>query len=123
MTSSCIYHGVVRHRRFTPASNEFSYRIAMVYLDLEEMEKCLNSVPLFGVDRRAIAAFHRSDHPGPPDVPLVEHIRREIQSKTGTRPEGPIRILTNLRYFGYCFNPVSFYYCFDREGKNLETIV
>ena len=39
------------------------------------------------------------------------------------RPAGPIRLLTHLRYFGYCMNPVSFYYCFDAAGTALETIV
>jgi len=43
--------------------------------------------------------------------------------RTGRRPEGAIRLLTHLRYFGYIFNPVSFYYCFDPEDKAVETIV
>jgi DUF1365 family protein len=30
--------------------------------------------------------------------------------------EGPIFLLTHLRYLGYCFNPVSFFYCYDRQG-------
>ena len=44
-------------------------------------------------------------------------------SETGTRPEGPIRLLTNLRYFGHCFNPVSFYFCFDRSGETVEAVL
>ena len=36
-------------------------------------------------------------------------------SVTGRRPSGPIRVLTHLRYFGYIFNPVTFYYCFDEQ--------
>jgi DUF1365 family protein len=43
--------------------------------------------------------------------------------RTGKRPTGPIRLLTHLRYFGHSFNPVSFYYCFDSAGTNVETIV
>ena len=34
-----------------------------------------------------------------------------------------MRLLTHLRYFGYCFNPVSFYYCFDSEDHHVESIV
>ena len=46
-----------------------------------------------------------------------------MQARTGARPRGPIRLLTHLRYFGYCMNPVSFYYCFDKSDARLETIV
>ena len=38
-------------------------------------------------------------------------------------PDGPIWLLTHLRTFGHCFNPVSFYYCFDRDGRRLQAIV
>ena len=37
--------------------------------------------------------------------------------------EGPVRLLTHPRHFGYGFNPVSFYYCFDRAGSTVEAIV
>ena len=43
--------------------------------------------------------------------------------KTGKKINGPIRILTHLRYFGFCFNPVSFYYCFDTTDSKLEMIM
>jgi DUF1365 family protein len=46
-----------------------------------------------------------------------------VRTRTGTRPEGPIRLLTHLRYFGYSFNPVSFYYVFDAADTRVETIV
>lgn len=123
MASSFIYDGKVRHRRFDPVRNFFTYRMAMVYLDLDEASEVLGKVPLFGVDRFALAAFHRADHPGPREIPLSEYIRGEVEKQTGRRPTGPIRILTHLRYFGYCFNPVSFYYCFDDAGEKVETII
>ena len=50
-------------------------------------------------------------------------MRRLVEARTGRRPEGPIRLLTHLRYFGYCMNPVSFYYCFDQAGDRLQAIV
>ena len=43
--------------------------------------------------------------------------------RTGSRPEGPVRLLTHLRYFGHCFNPVSFYYCFERAGERVRAAV
>ncbi len=56
-------------------------------------------------------------------MPLDVAVRDLVEGKTGRRPAGPIRLLTHLRYFGYCMNPVSFYYCFDAAGEKLETVV
>jgi DUF1365 family protein len=56
-------------------------------------------------------------------VPLDEAVRDLVAERGHDRPEGPIRLLTHLRYFGYCMNPVSFYYCFDRDDTRVETIV
>ena len=60
---------------------------------------------------------------GPAHVPLDTAVRDLVQARTGARPTGPIRLLTHLRYFGYCMNPVSFYYCFSRAEERVETIV
>jgi DUF1365 family protein len=46
-----------------------------------------------------------------------------VAERTGRRPDGPVRLLTHLRYFGHCFNPVSFYYCFDASDTRVEAIV
>jgi len=56
-------------------------------------------------------------------VPLAAAVRARVQAETGAPPRGPIRLLTHLRYFGHCFNPVSFYYCYAEDGVTLETIV
>jgi DUF1365 family protein len=46
-----------------------------------------------------------------------------VESALGFRPEGPVRLLTNLRSLGYVFNPVSFYFCFDAGGEQLRAVV
>jgi DUF1365 family protein len=120
---SCIYEGTIRHRRFTPVVNQFRYRLFMLYLDLAELPKVFDSYRLWSVDRPNLAAFCRSDHTGDPEVPLDRAIRDLVAAKVGRRLEGPIRILTHLRYFGYCFNPVSFYYCYDQRDADLDTVV
>ena len=50
-------------------------------------------------------------------------MRDLVEQRTGARPLGPIRLLTQLRSFGHCFNPVSFYYCFDPAGELAQEIV
>jgi DUF1365 family protein len=95
----------------------------MMYLDLDELPELFRKRWLWSVTRPALARFRRQDHLGAPEGPLSDSIRDLVERDTGTRPEGPIRLLTNLSYFGYCFNPVSFYYCFDTNGETLRTIV
>lgn len=123
MAASCLYVGRVRHRRFSPTENTFRYKLYMVYLDLAELDTVFQRRWLWSVESRNMASFRRSDHYGDTSVTLDESIRNLVEQKTGTRPAGPIRLLTHLRYFGYIFNPVSFYYCFDQDGSTLRTIV
>jgi len=120
---SCIYEGQVRHSRRTPALHQFNYRLFMMYLDLDEIPEFFDKRWFWSASKPALARFSRSDHLGPSDEPLAESVRKLVEAETATRPEGPIRLLTNLSYFGYCFNPVSFYYCFAAGGQTLEYIV
>lgn len=120
---SCIYAGSVRHRRFTPVSNEFRYGIFMLYLDLAELDQVFEPFWLWSARRPAPAWFRRKDHYGDPAVPLDHCIRDLVESRTGRRPRGPIRLLTNLRHFGYCFNPVSFYYCLDTSEEVQDVVM
>jgi len=120
---SCIYEGLVRHTRRTPVLHAFRYRVFMMYLDLDELPTLFEKRWLWSVRRPAIARFRRRNHLGSADRPLAESLRDLVESETGRRPEGPIRLLTNLSYYGYCFNPVSFYYVYGKDGATLETIV
>lgn len=120
---SRIYKGRVEHRRSAPTENHFRYRLFMMYLDLAELPRLFDGIPFWSARRRAPAWFKRSDYFGSPEVPLDQAVRDLVEARTGKRPAGPIRLLTHLRYFGYCMNPVSFYYCFDASGEQLETIV
>lgn len=120
---SCIYKGRVAHVRHLPFTHSFSYSIFMLYLDLSELPSLFDDRWFWSVDKRNIATFRRSDYLGDPAVSLDTAVREKVRETQGTLPDGPIRMLTHLRYFGHCFNPVSFYYCFDRAGEKVETIV
>jgi len=120
---SCLYVGQIRHRRFAPKPHAFTYQLFMAYLDLAELETVFSGSRLWSSQKPAFAWFRRVDYLGDPAVPLDQAVRNLVEEQTGIRPSGPIRLLTHLRYFGVCFNPVSFYYCFDAVGESLETIV
>jgi len=106
-----------------PVVHAFRYRMFMLYLDLAELPGLFERHWLWSARRPALARFCREDHFGDPALPLDESIRTLVARETGQRPAGPIRLLTHLRYFGHVFNPVSFYYCFDKDDSRVETIV
>jgi len=121
--ASAIYEGWVRHRRHRPRPHAFRYRLCQLFLDLDEIEQCFADRRFWSVGRRNLAEFRRSDYLGDPSLPLIEAVRQRVGEVSGRRPAGPIRLLTHLRYFGHCFNPVSFYYCYAADGATLEMIV
>jgi uncharacterized protein len=120
---SALFHGWLDHRRHQPTRHAFRYALFMAWLDLAELDEVFRGRWLWSATRAAPVRFDRRDHLGDPALPLDESVRRLVAERTGTRPAGPIRLLTHLRWFGYVFNPVSFYYCFDRAGERVETIV
>jgi DUF1365 family protein len=106
-----------------PAGHEFVYRVFMMYLDLAELDSVFERRWLWSTRRMAPARFRREHHLGDPAVSLDRSVRDLVEAQTGVRPAGPVRLLTHLSYLGYCFNPVSFYYCFDAAAERVETIV
>jgi DUF1365 family protein len=120
VTASCIYEGTIRHRRLAPR-REFRHRLALWYVDLDELPALLDGRLL--EPSRGALRFRRPDYHGDPQVPLTEAVRNTVAVQTGSRPLGPIRLLTQLRSFGHCFNPVSFYYCLSDDADRLQAIL
>ena len=120
---SALYRGRLRHRRFAPKPHAFEYPLFMAYLDLAELDKVFRARWLWSARKPALAWLRRADYLGDASMPLDEAVRARVARETGTRPSGPIRMLTHLRMFGYAFNPVTFYYCFDAADARVETIV
>ena len=121
--NSAVYEGTVRHRRFEPVKNEFRYSLYMMYLDLNELSEVFSGCTFWSVDHFNLAYFRRKDYLGDPEKPLYESVSSLIEERTGRQPQGSIRLLTHMRYFGHCYNPVSFYYCYDKADENVDTII
>ena len=120
MTASAIYEGTISHRRLGVRPHELHHRLALLYIDLDELDGLL--------DGRLVTAgpgtvrFRRADYLGDPSIALADAVRALLERRTGSTPAGPIRLLTHLRTFGHCFNPVSFYYCFTAQ-EQLDAVV
>jgi len=120
---SCIYKGLVKHQRFLPRLHEFSYSLFMMYIDLDELDTLFNGSKFWSIERSNLAAFKRIDHHGNADTPLKDSIRELVLQKTGKHSKGPIRLLTHFRYFGYVFNPLSLFFCYDEKDEKVEFVV
>jgi DUF1365 family protein len=95
----------------------------MAWLDLSELDSVFRGRWLWSTRRRALAWFRRADYLGDPALTLDEAVRRRVVQAGQPRPSGPIRMLAQLRSFGHCFNPVTFYYCYDAADTRVQTVV
>ncbi len=106
-----IYHGTLRHRRFTPRRHEFTYSLFMALVDIDDIPSLMRRSPFTSYNSFNWAAFCERDHLSDPERPLRERLAEDARRSGVTLPAGPVYLLTLLRYFGYCFNPISFYFC------------
>lgn len=122
---SAIYTGHVRHRRFAVREHHFDYKLFMLYLSLDELPVLFQQFKGWSADAHgfALARFLRNDHVGSPKQSLKDTIYDMVKNKAGIDLTGPVYLLTHLRYFGYVFNPLCLYYCYDQNEENIEAIV
>ena len=109
-----LFIGTVRHRRFTPVPHAFSYPAFMALLDIDRIAELMRISRLTSTNGWNWASFDDRDHLGDPTRPLRERLFDDGRRQGLELPDGPVFLLTHLRYLGYCFNPISFYYLFDR---------
>ena len=88
----------------------------MVMLDVDRIAEAMAISRLTGYNRRRWAAFDDRDHIGDPARPLRERVQASAERAGVDLPDGPMHLLTHLRYAGYAFNPISFFYCYNRRG-------
>ena len=119
---SAVYEGTLSHVRRSPRVHAFSYGVYLLYIDLEELPELLAGPGPLSEGRFGILSFDRSDYLGGA-ADLAAAARARVAAALGSAPAGPVRLLTQVRSFGYVFNPVSFYYCFAPDGRSLEAVV
>jgi uncharacterized protein len=113
---SALYVGKLRHRRFSPRLHAFSYPVYMAFVDIDRLPELMRVSPFAAYNRWNWTSYHERDHFGDPRRPLRERLARDARLNGVTLPGGSVFLLTHLRYLGYVFNPVSFYYCYAADG-------
>jgi len=120
--NSCIYVGYVTHRRFKPKRHFFIYKTFSLLLDLSEIENLGKKIKFFSYNKFNILSFYNLDH-GPRDggslFNWVKNILIDAKIDIGS---GTIKLLCYPRFFGYVFNPLSIFYCYD-DNSNLKAIL
>jgi uncharacterized protein len=108
---SALYFGTLRHRRFEPVRHEFTYQVFMAMLDIDRIPEVMARSRFSSYNGFNWSAFCERDHFGDPGHPLRERLKSDAARAGIMLPDEPIYLLTNLRYLGYCFNPISIFYC------------
>jgi len=112
-----LYIGTVRHRRLSPKRHSFSYPVFMALLDVDRIPELCSASRLLGHNRFAWAAYDDRDHLGDPALPLRSRLKASAEDAGHRFPEGRVFLLANLRFWGYCFNPVSYVYACATDGS------
>ena len=97
---SCLYEGEVLHNRYSPKEHNFKYKLFLSYIDLDELDEVFSKSKFWSLEKLNFISFRRSDYHGDKSKPLKEEVFNTVEDKIGRRPNGPVRILTNLRFFG-----------------------
>jgi DUF1365 family protein len=114
--TSCLYAGKVVHRRVRPKAHRLGYRVFSMCLDVDEIDRLDLGLPIFSRNRFNLFGFHDRDY-GPGDGTRVDvHTRRLLAEAGLSHAACRIRLLCYPRILGYVFNPLSVYFCEDRDG-------
>jgi len=107
-----IYHGWLSHQRRTPVQHTFRYSVFQIWLDIEQPELIDNISRWWSAKKGNLVRYNRNNYmPGHNN--LHREVCNKIEQQTGKTFSGKIYLLANLSYWGYCYNPVSFYCCYD----------
>ena len=113
MTNSCIYNGKVIHKRFKPKEHYFKYSVFSLLIDLSELRKIDQEISFFSLNKFNLISFHEKDHGERDGSSLEEWVKKNLEQNKIDTTDIKIKLLCYPRIFGYVFNPLSIFYCYD----------
>tara|TARA_B100000029_G_scaffold229385_1_gene226928 strand:+ start:1966 stop:2736 length:771 start_codon:yes stop_codon:yes gene_type:complete len=120
--NSCIYSGFITHRRFKPKRHFFTYKTFSLLIDLKEIRSLEKKIKFFSYNKLNILSFYDTDH-GPRDgSSLTEWVKKTLLNANIDIGSGNIKLLCYPRFFGYVFNPLSIFYCYN-DALQLKAIL
>ena len=115
MMNSCIYNGEVTHTRFKPVRHFLRYKTFSLLIDLDEISKLDKSISIFSYNRLNVFSFYDKDHGDRDGSSLKNWVIKNIYKFKIKANITKIKILCYPRVFGYVFNPLSIFYCYEKD--------
>jgi len=113
--NSCIYNGEVNHTRFKPVKHFLNYKTFSLFIDLDEIEQLDESISIFSHNKFNIFSFYNKDHGDRDGNCLKKWVISNLQKYKIEGNISKIKILCYPRIFGYVFNPLSIFYCYEND--------
>ena len=114
---SCIYSGLIIHKRFKPKKHFFSYKTFSLLIHLNEIQDLGKKINFFSYNKFNILSFYDVDHGGRDGKNLLDWVKKKLKKSKININDGKIKLLCYPRFFGYVFNPLSIFYCFNKKGR------
>ena len=116
LKDSCIYSGFVTHRRFKPKKHFFSYRTFSLLINLYEIKEIDKKINFFSYNKFNLLSFYDKDHGERDGSSLIDWVKKNLSKSKIEIGSGKIKLLCYPRFFGYVFNPLSIFYCYDENS-------
>ena len=113
--NSCIYNGEVNHTRFKPVKHFLNYKTFSLFIDLDEIQQLDKSISIFSHNKFNIFSFYNKDHGDRDGNCLKKWVISNLKKYKIEGNISKIKILCYPRIFGYVFNPLSIFYCYENE--------
>ena len=113
--NSCIYNGEVTHTRFKPVRHFLKYKTFSLLIDLDEINELDSRISIFSHNKFNVFSFYDKDHGERDGSNLKEWVLTNIRKFNIEGKINKIKILCYPRIFGYVFNPLSIFYCYEND--------
>jgi len=123
VVTSALYEGTVLHHRRGAVDHRFAYRVVLPFVDLDELDALLAIHPRWTAERGDLVSFRRRDYLPDRQGSLKDAVHDLVEERLGWRPAGPVAMLAHLRTWGWLFNPIALFYCFEPKSGGVEALV
>lgn len=115
-------NGTVMHARFKPRSHRFAYEVACILVDIGQLDRAGKASWLFSIGRFNLFSFYETDHSVVNSAGLRGQIAELLAPCGIDLTGGRVLLLCYPRVLGYVFDPLSVYYCYDRDGAFVAAV-